>query len=102
MFRTLITYIWKMWNEYIFENVTRPAAQVVRHCWVEASRYKKAFSTELEHAGCIGRRISMAPVLFAELQAVLEGLSSAKAMAKPMGVFSIHEYLTSTNIFFTF
>ncbi|KAB2001753.1 hypothetical protein ERO13_D11G016950v2 [Gossypium hirsutum] len=51
MFRTLIRYIWKLWNEYIFENVTRPAAQVVRHCWVEASRYKKAFSTELEHAG---------------------------------------------------
>ncbi|MFQ6657339.1 hypothetical protein Gotur_027057 [Gossypium turneri] len=47
MFRTLMRYTWKMWNEYIFENVTRPAAQVVRHCWVEASRYKKAFSTEL-------------------------------------------------------
>lgn len=44
----------------------------------------------------------MAPVLFAELRGVLEGLSSAKAMAKPMGVFSIHGSLTSTNIFFTF
>lgn len=44
----------------------------------------------------------MAPVLFAELRGVLEGLSSAKAMAKPMGVFSSHGSLTSTNIFFTF